>query len=151
MKNRGTLLAGAAFLVACGAIASTQAGRDKKSVILFTPRDHADHFICGAVNVSSETLGMAFAILGDDGNPLPPPAGAQNPTSEAPVPPGNVGEIDVQFPIGQFEDGYCEVAVSGTANPDAVRVSLAATGTRLIPGTNTPVYVSGLSRDISRH
>lgn len=141
MKSGWMWLAGMGLIVASGAIAPAQAGGDKKSVTLFTPRDHADHFICGAVNVSSETLGMAFAILGDDGNPLPAPTGVQNPTSEAPVPPGNVGEIDIQFPIGQFEDGYCEVAISGTANPDDVRVSLAATGTRLIAGTNTPVFV----------
>jgi hypothetical protein len=47
-------------IVVSGAIAPAQAGGDKKSVTLFTPRDHADHFICGAVNVSSVTVLEGF-------------------------------------------------------------------------------------------
>ena len=141
MKSRWMWLAGVGLIVVSGAMAPAQADSNKKSVTLVTPCDRGDQLICGDVNVSNEPLGMAFAIFGDDGNLLPAPAGVQNPTSETSVSPGNVGEIDIPFGIGNFEDGYCEVAVSGTANPDDVRVSLAATGTRMIPGTNTPVYV----------
>jgi hypothetical protein len=144
MKNRQMLLVAVALIAANGAVASARADSDKKSVTLFTPRDRGDHLICGAVNVSGKTLGMAFAILGDDGNPVCPAcnsAGTGNPTSEAPVLPGTVGEIDLQLALGSPEDAYCEVEVSGTDDPNDVRVGLGTTLTRTIPGTNPPVPV----------
>ena len=157
MKHVCVLLAGVGLIVASGAIASARADgdktadSDKKSVTLFTPQGRGDALFCDAVNVSGKTLGMAFAIFGDDGAPLCPTcnsAGTGNPTSEAPVSPGKVGEIAIQLPIGAIQNGYCEVAVFGTRNRDDVRVNLRTSGTRMIPGTTIPVF---LFRDVEGH
>jgi len=157
MKHVCTLLAGVGLIVASGAIASARADSDektdsdKKSVTLFTPQGRGDALFCDAVNVDGKTLGMAFAIFGDDGMALCPTcnsAGTGNPTSEAPISPGKVGEIAIQLPIGAIQNGYCEVAVFGTRNRDDVRVNLRTSGTRMIPGTNIPVF---LFRDVEGH
>ena len=153
MRNHRMLLVGAGLIVASGAIASAQAASDNKGVTLFTPRDRGDHLICGAINVSDKTLGIAFAILGDDGTPVCPTcnsAGTGNPASETPVSPGTVGEIDLQLPIGSPEDGYCAVEVSGTDNPNDVRVGLRTTLTRTIPGTDPPIPVF-ITRAVEGH
>jgi len=147
-------LAGVGLIVASGAIAAAQADSDKKSVTLFTPRDRGDHFICGAVNVSDKTLGVAFSLLGDDGGLLIPSTGSDNtnPTSGN-VNPGAVGQIDIQFGVFSTNspmDGYCEVEVSGTDNPDDVRVSLVTTLSRTIPGTSPPVPVF-ITRAVEGH
>jgi hypothetical protein len=157
MKHVCMLLAGAGLIIASGAIASARADgdktadSDKKSVTLFTPQGRGDALFCDAVNVSGKTLGMAFAIFGDDGMALCPTcnsAGTGNPTSEAPISPGKVGEIAIQLPIGAIQNGYCEVAVFGTRNRDDVRVNLRTSGTRMIPGTTIPVF---LFRDVEGH
>jgi hypothetical protein len=139
------LLAGVGMIIASEAITSARADDGKAGVTLFTPRGRADHFICGAVNVSNKTLGIAFAILGDDGKLLVPSSGDPNPTGVLPVAPGAVAEIDITFtePMPGPMDGYCEVAVSGTENRNDVRVALAANLTRTIPNVpgNIPVYV----------
>jgi hypothetical protein len=145
MTHIRTMLATASLFLVTGAIDVTRADDDKAGVTLFTPRGRADHFICGAVNVSNKTLGIAFAILGDDGKLLVPSSGDPNPTEVFPVAPGAVAEIDISFtePMPGPMDGYCEIAVSGTENRNDVRVALSANLTRTIPNApgNIPVYV----------
>src|SRR5260370_14411001 len=129
MKHVCMLLAGAGLIVASGAIASAEADgdktadSDKKTVTLFTPQGRGDALFCDAVNVSGKTLGMAFAIFGDDGAPLCPTcnsAGTGNPTSQAPVSPGKAGEIAIHMPMAAIQNGNGEDAGSGTRNRDNV-------------------------------
>jgi hypothetical protein len=145
MKNRWTLLASVGLIVGSAAIGSAQADNDKPSATLFTPRDRGDHFVCAAVNVGDKTLrSITFRILGSDGALLTPAAGSAdaNPTSSLSVSPGAAAEIDIN--LAPPDDGYCEVAVSGTGNRNDVRVGLIISLTRTIPGTNphVPVFVT---------
>lgn len=140
MKHIGSLF-GIFGLVAASTTIAT-ADDSNRSTMLFTPRLSGDHFVCSAVNVSAKTLGVAFAVLGDDGTPLVPLAGSDaNPKPEVAVSPGAEAEIDLMFPSGiPPTDGYCAVAVSGTRNHDAVRVDLQVYWTKpIIPGTTTPI------------
>jgi len=142
MKNRRMLLAGVGLIVAGGAIASAQADNDKLGATLFTPRDRGDHFVCAAVNIGDKTLrSITFKILGNDGALLTPAAGSAdtNPTSALNVTPGTAAEIDIN--LAPPDDGYCEVAVSGTGNRNDVRVGLVTSLTRATPGTIPPVPV----------
>jgi hypothetical protein len=147
------MLATASVFLVAGAIDAAGADNNRhQGVALYTSRDRGDHLICSAVNVSDKKLGIAFAILDDNGNPLSCASpnvcvdGSGNPTTNPTpefvgVPPGTVPEIDITLPLGSAEDAYCEAAVSGTGNADEVRVSLATTLTRMIPGTTIPVFV----------
>jgi hypothetical protein len=143
MKNPRMLLAGVGLMVAGGAIASARADNDKLGVTLFTPRDRGDHFVCAAVNVGDENLRtITFKILGSDGALLTPAAGSTdtNPTATFNVAPGTAAEIDIN--LAPADDGYCEVAVSGTGNRNDVRVGLITSLTRMIPGTMTSVFIT---------
>jgi hypothetical protein len=143
MKYGWRLLAAAGLIVVSGAIASARADNDKPNATLFTPRDRGDHFVCAAVNVGDKTLrSITFKILGSDGALLTPGVGSadKNPTSTFDVTPGTTAEIDIN--LAPPDDGYCEVAVSGTSNRNDVRVGLITSLTRTIPGTMTPVFVT---------
>lgn len=151
MKNRRMLLVGVGLIVAGGAIASAQADNDKLGATLFTPRDRGDHFVCAAVNVGDKTLrSITLKILGNDGALLTPAAGSAdtNPASVLSVTPGTTAEIDIN--LAPPDDGYCEVAVSGTGNRNDVRVGLITSLTRTIPGTNPPVPVF-ITRAVEAH
>ena len=140
MKRLGTLLVAFGLVAASTTIAAAE--DSNLSVTLFTPRLSGDHFVCSAVNVSTKTLGIAFAVLGVDGKPLAPLSGSdENPKSEVAVPPGTEAEIDVMFNSGiPPTDGYCEVAVSGTRKHNDLRVDLQVYWTKpIIPGTTTPI------------
>jgi hypothetical protein len=143
MKYVWTLLAGVGLIVGSGAIASARADNDQLKATLFTPRDRGDHFVCAAVNVGDKTLRtITFKILGSDGALLTPAVGSAdtNPTSMLDVTPGTTAEIDID--LAPPDDGYCEVAVSGTGNRNDLRVGLITSLTRTIPGTMTPVFVT---------
>ena len=66
MKCLRTLLGGAGLIFALGASAQA-AGGSHLSATLFTARLTGDQFICSAVNVSDHTLGIAFALLDNNG------------------------------------------------------------------------------------
>jgi hypothetical protein len=145
MRNLRMMLVGAGLIVASGAIASARADNDKLSTSLFTPRDRGDHFVCAAVNVGDKALrSITFKIRGSDGALLTPAVGSTNtnPTSIFNVTPGTAAEIDIN--LAPPDDGYCEVAVSGTGNRNDVRVGLVTSLTRTIPGTDPaiPVFVT---------
>jgi hypothetical protein len=136
------------LFIAGGAIAPSEANDDKRNVTLYTPRLHGDHFNCQVVNVSQKPLGIAITVLDDKGKLLVPLKGGDtNPTQDS-VPPGTV--LGADFLLSGADDGYCEVAVSGTGNRDDVRVNLGITLTRTIPGTSPPVPVF-LFRDVEGH
>jgi hypothetical protein len=142
MKNRWTWLAAMGLIVGSAAIGSVRAENDKATATLFTPRDRGDHFVCAAVNIGDKTLrSITLKIRGSDGVLLTPAVGSAdtNPTSSLSVSPGTAAEIDIN--LAPPDDGYCEVAVSGTGNRNDVRVGLITSLTRTIPGTNPPVPV----------
>ena len=131
------------LIVVGGASGPARADNDKPSATLFTPRDRGDHFVCAAVNVGDKILrSITFKIIGSDGALRTPAAGSAdtNPTSTLNVTPGTTAEIDIN--LAPPDDGYCEVAVSGTGNRNHVRVGLITSLTRTIPGTMTPVFVT---------
>jgi hypothetical protein len=147
MKRLCTLLGGMGLIVASGAIASADDDTRRLHTTLFTPRLHGDHFNCQVVNVSNKNLGIAIAVLDDNGQLLGPVVdGDANPLPKARVDPANV--VGTDFFLKGAGDGYCEVDVSGTGNRDDVRVDLGITLTRTIPGTDIPVF---LFRDVEGH
>jgi len=151
MKRLSTLPSGVGLILVSGAIASANDDTRGQRTTLFTPRLHGDHFNCQAVNVNEKILGITIAVLDDNGQPLVPLSGDPNPTKEN-VPPGTVLGTDFLLdrpsdPMGTG-DGYCEVAISGSRNPDDVRVDLGITLTRMIPNTSIPVF---LFRDVEGH
>jgi hypothetical protein len=146
MKYIRIMTAVVGLLIVSGTIASAKDDTRKLHATLFTPRLHGDHFNCQVVNVSNETLGITIAVFDDTGVLLKPSSGDANPTSEVAVHSGTV--IGTDFLLPAAGDGYCEVAVSGTDNRDDVRVGLGITLTRMIPGTNIPVF---LFRDVEGH
>jgi hypothetical protein len=146
MKRLWTLLCGVGLILVSGATASADDDTRRLRTTLFTPRLHGDHFNCQVVNVSDKTLGVAIAVLDDNGQLLVPSSGDANPTPKLRVSPGTV--LGTDFLLSGPGDGYCEVEVSGTGNRDDVRVDLGITLTRTIPGTSIPVF---LFRDVEGH
>ncbi len=153
MKRLWTLLGGVGLIVASGAIASADDDTRRLRTTLFTPRLLGDHFNCQVVNVSEKNLGIAIAVFDDNGKLLKSVSGDPNPTSKG-ISPGNVFGTDffLQLPGDPSSpgDGYCEVDVSGSGDPNDVRVDLGITLTRTIPGTSPPVPVF-LFRDVEGH
>ena len=144
MKRFGTMLFGVGLVVASGAIASAGDDTRRQHINIFTPRLSGDHFVCSAVNVSHETLRIAFSVLDVDGKPLMPTV---QPSDPNPTPtPFNVtplaeAEIDLRFTSGiPPTDGYCKVEVAGADDRNDVRVDLQVYWTKPItPGTDTPI------------
>jgi hypothetical protein len=146
MERLGTLLAGVGLIFASGAIDAARA--DDHRVTLYTAPLRADTFNCNAVNISQKTLHIAFAVLDDNGDPLPCTGAAcssPNPPNPVPpvlVPPGTAVTIGPIFLApADVGDGYCKVTVFGTGDPNDVRMVLNIGLTRAIPGTSTPVFV----------
>src|SRR5438874_10973367 len=119
MKRLGTLLAGVALIVAGGVFASVRADDDRQSVTLFTSAIHASGFHCNALNVSRKPLLIAISIIDGDGNVLSPV-----PVPNPKTPPGVNASNDIE-PAPRLE-GYCKVQVSGTDDPNDVRVVMKA-------------------------
>ena len=144
MKRLWTLLGGMGMIVASGAIASAQADDDKRSVTLYTPSLAGNHFTCKAVNVSHKPLRVAFAVLDNNGLPLPSTDPLNpNPFPAVPVAEGTEAEIDFLLPPNTDDDGYCKVDVFGTDDRNGVRVNLDITVIRTPfgPTNTTPVFV----------
>jgi hypothetical protein len=165
MKSIQAMLAVGCLLIVSGAIDAARAddrAEENQGVTLYTPVDRGDRLTCRAVNVSDKTLGITVAVLGLLGEALScaspttcfhflPPTPTTNPTPEFQVLKGTVSELDITFPLGSAEDGYCAVAVSGTGNRDDVRVSLVTSLTRTIPGTGTPGIPIFITRVVEGH
>jgi hypothetical protein len=145
------------LLIVDGAIDAARAddrAEDNHGVTLYTSRSLGDHFICTAVNVSDKTLGISFAILGNDGKALSCASpitcldtsrnSTTNPTPEFGVLPGTSVSLDMRLLLGTFGTGYCAVAVSGTGHRDDVRAAFAANLTDKIPGTTIPILTTGI-------
>lgn len=146
MTHIRMMLATASLVLATGAIDAARADDDKAGVTLYTAPLRGDTFNCNAVNVSDETLQIAFAVLDDNGDALkctgmacssPPPA---NPAPAVVVRPGKAATIGPIF-LSSPDDGYCVVAVIGTGDRDDVRAVLNIGLTRNIPGTSTPIFI----------
>jgi hypothetical protein len=141
MKRLGTLLAGMALIVAGGVFVSARADDDRESVTLFTSAIHASGFHCNAVNVSRKPLLIAISIIGGDGKVLSP-VPVPNPKTD----PNTVASNDIEpLPPPGSADGYCKVRVSGTGDPDDVRVVMKANLIRAFDqggSTNIPVFLS---------
>jgi hypothetical protein len=138
------MLSGIVLVVASGAIASADDDTRSQHINIFTPRLSGDHFVCSAVNVSHETLRIAFSVLGVDGKPLEPTVQPSdpNPTPKPfDVAPLAEAEIDLRFDSGiPPTDGYCKVEVAGADDRKDVRVDLQVYWTKPItPGTTTPI------------
>jgi hypothetical protein len=146
MTHIRMILATASLFLVSGAIDAARAEDDR--VTLCTAPLRGDTFNCNAVNVSRKTLRIAFAVLDDNGDPLPCTAAActppipPNPASPVLVPPGTAATIGPIFLApADIGDGYCKVTVFGTGDRDDVRAVLNIGLTRNIPGTSTPIFV----------
>jgi len=138
MKRLGTLLAGVALIVAGGGFGSARADDDRESVTLFTAAVHATGFHCNAVNVSRKPLLIAISIIDGDGDVLSPV-----PVPNPKTPPGVNASNDIE-PSPRME-AYCKVQVSGTDDPNDVRVVMKANLIRTFDQggrTNIPVFLS---------
>ena len=138
MKSLGMLLAGVALFAASGAIVSAQADDDRESVTLFTSAVRASGFHCNAVNVSRKSLLIAISIIEGDGNVLQPV-----PVPNPKTPPDVVASNDIE--PAPITDAYCKVQVSGTDDPNDVRVVMKANLIRAFDQggrTNIPVFLS---------
>jgi hypothetical protein len=135
-----------------GAARTDDRAEENKGVTLYTHLDGGDNMACTAVNVSDKTLGITFAVLDPDGNPLSCDSPntctlgnvipTTNPTPEFAVLPGTGTGIRNVAPLGTRRAGYCVFAVSGTGKRDDVRVGYENSLTRTIPGTTTPVFIT---------
>jgi hypothetical protein len=138
MKSIRTLLAVMGLVVISEATSSAEDNPARRAT-LYTPPLAGDTFVCKAVNVSKRPLHIAFAILGDDSNPLSCTDCPPNPAPAVPVPPGTEAELGLSLASG--DDGYCKVDLLGTADRNDVRVVLEVQRTRTFGPTNTPVFV----------
>ena len=146
MRCFNMILATTSLFFVVGAIDGAQA--DDRRVTLYTAPLRGDTFNSNAVNVSQKSLQVAFAILDDNGDPLPctgascsspPPA---NPAPLVLVPPGAAATLsNIFLAPADVGDGYCEVTVFGTDDRDDLRAVLNINLTRTIPGTSIPVFV----------
>jgi hypothetical protein len=139
------MLATASLFLVSGAIDAARA--DDNRVTLYTAPLRADTFNCNAVNVSQKTLRIGFAVLDDNGDPVPCTAAAcpspvpPNPAPPVVVPPGTAATIGPIFLApADIGDGYCKVTVFGTGDRNDVRAVLNIGLTRDIPGTMTPIF-----------
>jgi hypothetical protein len=146
MTHIRMMLATASLFLVSAAIDAARA--DDNRVMLYTAPLRADTFNCNAVNVSQKTLRIAFAVLDDNGDPLPCTAAAcpssvpPNPAPPVLVPPGTAATIGPIFLApADIGDGYCKVTVFGTGDRNDVRAVLNIGLTRDIPGTSTPIFV----------
>lgn len=140
MKYIRTLFVVAGLVVASGATTSAEDNPTQQRATLYTPPLAGDTYICKAVNVSKRSLYIAFAILGDDGQPLPcPDCSPPNPAPAVLVPPKTEAELGISLASG--DDGYCKVDLVGTDNRNDVRVVLEVQRTRTFGPTNIPVFV----------
>lgn len=138
MKRLGTLLAGVALIVASGVFVSAQADDDRESMSLFTAAIHGTGFHCNAVNLSRKSLLIAISIIDGDGNVLSP-VPAPNPKT----PPGVNASNDIE--PAPMTEAYCKVQVSGTDDPNDVRVVMKVNLIRTFDQggrTNIPVLLS---------
>jgi hypothetical protein len=138
MKRLGTLLAGVALIVASGVFVSAQADDDRESMSLFTAAIHGTGFHCNAVNLSRKSLLIAISIIDGDGNVLSP-VPAPNPKT----PPGVNASNDIE--PAPMTEAYCKVQVSGTDDPNDVRVVMKVNLIRTFDQggrTNIPVFLS---------
>lgn len=69
MRHIRVMLATTSLFFVVGVIDGAQA--DDRQVTLYTAPLRGDTFNCNAVNVSRKSLQIAFAILDDNGDPLP--------------------------------------------------------------------------------
>ena len=146
MRHIRVMLATTSLFFVVGVIDGAQA--DDRQVTLYTAPLRGDTFNCNAVNVSRKSLQIAFAILDDNGDPLPctgascsspPPA---NPAPPVLVPPGAAATLgNIFLAPADVGDGYCEVTAFGTDDRDDLRAVLNINLTRAIPGTSIPVFV----------
>jgi hypothetical protein len=139
MKYIRTLFAVMGLVVASGAASSAEDNDTQQRVTLYTPPLAGDTFVCKAVNVSKRSLHIAFAILGDDGQPLCPDCSPPNPAPAVVVLPKT--EAELGFSLASADDGYCKVDLVGTNNRSDVRVVLEVQRTRTFGPTNIPVFV----------
>src|SRR5438132_12898913 len=137
MKRLGTLLAGAALIVAGGVFVSARADDDRESITLFTSAVDATGFHCNAVNVSRESLLIAISIINGDGSVLVPV-----PVPNLKTPPDVVASNGIE-PVPRTR-AYCKVQVLGAGDPDDVRVVMKANLIRTFDQggrTNLPVFL----------
>jgi hypothetical protein len=140
MKYIRTLLAVMGLVLASGATSSAEYNSPHQRATLYTPPLAGDTFVCKAVNVSKRSLHIAFAILGDDGHPLPcPDCSPPNPAPAVFVPPSTEAELGLSLASG--DDGYCKVDLFDTGDRNDVRVVLEVQRTRTFGPTNIPVFV----------
>jgi hypothetical protein len=146
MTHIRMILATASLFLVSGAIDAARA--EDNRVTLYTAPLRADTFNCNAVNVSQKTLRIGFAVLDDNGDPVPCTAAAcpspvpPNPAPPVVVPPGTAATIGPIFLApADMGDGYCKVTVFGTGDRNDVRAVLNIGLTRDIPGTSTPIFV----------
>ena len=154
MKYIQAMLAVAGLLIGSGAIEPVRADdQENQSVTLYTPVNIGDDHRCTAVDVSDKTLGITIELIDAQGRVLscdspntcthtPSEVTTTNPTPEVQVLAGTGAHLQVTLPLGTPRNVYCVVAVSGTGNPDDVRVSLNTNITRTIPGTTVPVLLT---------
>ena len=138
MNRLGTLLAGAALIVAGGVFVSARADDGRESLTLFTAAIHGTGFHCNAVNVSRKPLLIAIAIIDGDGNVLSP-----IPVPNPKTPPGVNASNDIE--PAPMTEAYCKVQVSGTDDPNDVRVVMKVNLIRTFDQggrTNIPVFLS---------
>jgi len=139
MKRLGTLLAGAGLIVGSGVFAA-RADDNRESMTLFTVAIHGTGFHCNALNVSHKPLLLAISIIDGDGNVFSPV-----PVSNPKTLPGVNASNDIE-PAPRSE-GYCKVQVSGTDDPNDVRVVMKVNLIRTFDQggrTNIPVFLSWL-------
>ena len=139
MKRLGTLLAGAALIVSSGVFVSARADDDREGVTLFTSAIHASGFHCNAVNVSRKSLSIEISIIFDDGTVL---------STSQKTHPREIASNDIEPlppPLPGSADAYCKVQVSGTDDPNDVRVVMKANLIRDFDQggrTHIPVFLS---------
>ena len=138
MKRLGTLLAGAALIVGAGGFASARADDDRESMTLFTAAIHGNGFHCNTLNVSRKPLLIAMSIIDGDGNVLSPV-----PVPNAKTPPGVNASNDLE--PAPMTEAYCKVQVSGTDDPNDVRIVMKVNLIRTFDqggAHNIPVFLS---------
>ena len=126
------------MIVASGVFVSAQADDDRESMSLFTAAIHGTGFHCNAVNLSRNSLLIAISIIDGDGNVLSP-VPAPNPKT----PPGVNASNDIE--PAPMTEAYCKVQVSGTDDPNDVRVVMKVNLIRTFDQggrTNIPVFLS---------
>src|ERR1700720_3005534 len=138
MKRLGTLLSGVALIVAGGVLGSARADDDRESVTFFTAAVHTRGFPYTAVIITRKPLLIEISIIDGDGNVLSPV-----PVPNPKTPPGVNASND--FEPAPMTEAYCKVQVSGTDDPNDVRIVMKVNLIRTFDqgaAHNIPVFLS---------